>query len=90
MINIKVTFLSYIKFETGLDEVQVSLDEKATIQDLVDNLHASHGDRLTRFIISKQTGNYLSLFMKDNQLCDSTEKLIDGDSITVMPMAAGG
>ncbi len=90
MIDIKVTFLSYIKFETGLDEVQVSLGENATIQDLVENLHASHGDRLTRFIISKQTGNYVSLFMRDNQLCDSAEKLNHGDSVIVMPMAAGG
>jgi|GEM_PF-2365043 len=90
MIDIKVTFLSYIKLETGLDEVLVSLDEHSTIQDLVENLHASHGDRLTRFIISKETGNYVSLFMKDNQLCDPTEILHHQDNVTVMPMAAGG
>ncbi|MBT3225545.1 MAG: MoaD/ThiS family protein [Deltaproteobacteria bacterium] len=90
MIDIKVTFLSYIKFETGLDEVQVSLEENSTIQDLVKNLQSTYGDRLIRFMINKESGNYVSLFMKDNQICDPAEKLNHQDSIIIMPVGAGG
>ncbi|NQU65645.1 MAG: MoaD/ThiS family protein [SAR324 cluster bacterium] len=90
MMEIRVKFLSYIKFETGLDEVQVSMANNSAIADLVESLRAAYGEQLARFMFHQETGKFTCLFMRDNQIVDPSEKLQHGDSLIVMPLFAGG
>lgn len=90
MIDVSVRFLSYIRDETGLDEVQVSLAEGSTVKELIENLRSNYGDQLIHFLIHKESGKSICLFMKDNQIVDLTEKLQHRDNIVVMPSVGGG
>ena len=90
MIDVEVTFLSFIKFETGLDVVKVALVENSTIQDLIETLRSSYGEELSRFLIARDNAKLISIAMMNNQICDLTTNLKHEDKVVFMPTAAGG
>ncbi len=90
MITVTITFFSFIKFETGLDEIQVSLLDKATIADLVQELRREYGQRLSKFLYHEEKEAHIALFMMNNQMCPPEYVLSDSDDIKILPTVAGG
>ncbi len=90
MMDVKVVFFSIIKFDSGLDEVQIRLAEESTISDLVDKLDETYGDNLMRFIKKKDLDIVIALFLVDNKMRDLDYILKNDDEVLVMPSVAGG
>jgi len=90
VINVIVSFYSYIKFETGLDEIGVTLEDNATLNDLIDSLEAEFGEKLMRFIKNRKKNKYISLFVINNRRCELSTILNDEDRVMIMPSVAGG
>ncbi|MCP4753634.1 MAG: MoaD/ThiS family protein [Proteobacteria bacterium] len=90
MIDVNVTFFSYIKFETGLGELRVSLKDDSTVSDLVEELTALHGDKLAKFLVNREKRKYISIFLVENEMCNPSRKLKQNDTVMIMPTVAGG
>ena len=90
MIKVTVNFFSYIKFETGLDSIDVSLKDGATLNDLIDSLESTYGNNLMRFIKNREKNKYISLFIIENKHCDPSQALNNKDVLLVLPTVAGG
>ena len=89
-MEIYIKFFSFIKFETGLDEITIQVDDGGTINDLVIQLGREYGDKLTRFLKAKDRDKIISLFVRDNKILRSDEGLNDGDKLKIMPSVGGG
>lgn len=89
-MQIKIRFFSYIKFETGLDSIEIQVKDGGTVDDLIDSLDNEYGDDLIRFIKAKDLDKILSLFVRENKILKRDETLLDGDELKVMPSVAGG
>jgi len=89
-MQINIKFYSFIKFETGLDEVVVDINEAGTIEDLIVQLEREYGDDLIRFIRLKDLNKIVALFVRDNNIIRGDEQLFDGDNIKIMPSVGGG
>lgn len=81
---------SFIKFESGLDSVQIDLKENATITDLVNKLTDEYGEDLMKYIRNKDTNRLHALFMNKGRISQPDDILHDQDEIKVMPAIAGG
>jgi MoaD family protein len=90
VIKVTANFFSYIKFETGLDSLEVSVEDEATISDLIDTLESKYGEKLMRFIKNRDKNKYISIFIIDNKRCEPSQALSSGDVVMVMPTVAGG
>ena len=90
MIKVTVNFFSYIKFETGLNSIEVSLEDSATISDLIDSLESEYGEKLMRFIKNRERNKYISLFIINNKRCEASQFLNEADEVLIMPTVAGG
>ncbi len=90
MINVTIKFYSYIKFETGLDTIQISLPENTTLQNLLEELEKKYGDSLMKYLIHQGKKKPIALFIIENQMCEISHLLHDGDVIKAMPTIAGG
>ena len=80
-MKVKVRFFARLREETGLNEVELELDEATTLTDLI---KAFFGDRDTReFLIAV-----------NEELVEADDpggvRLKDGDVVDIMPPASGG
>ncbi len=89
-MQINIKFYSFIKFETGLDEITVEINDGGTIEDLIVQLEREYGDDLIRFIKLKDLNKVVALFVRDNTIIRGTEQLHDRDNIKIMPSVGGG
>ena len=80
-VKVKVRFFARLREETGLNEVELELDEATTLTDLI---KAFFGDRDTReFLIAVNE----ELVEADGP---GGVRLKDGDVVDIMPPASGG
>jgi len=90
MIQVTIKFFSFIKFESGLDSVQIDLKENGTITDLFNKLTDEYGEDLMKYIRNKDTNRLHALFMIKGRISQPDDILHDQDEIKVMPAIAGG
>lgn len=89
-MEIRIRFLSFIKSQTGLTDVTVQLNSSATVNDLVKELEALYGERLTRYIRAKDRDKLIAMFVRDSTILKSNSALADGDELKIMPAVGGG
>ncbi len=89
-MQIHIRFFSFIKFETGLDEIDLQVDDGGTVDDLINQLEHEYGDSLLRFIKVKELNKVISLFVRNNKILRRDEPLFDGDELKIMPSVGGG
>jgi len=90
VIRINIKFFSFIKFETGLEEIQSDIADGGTVMDLIQKLDEEHGESLTRFIKHKTRDKVISLFVRNNKILKLDDPLYDNDEIKIMPAVGGG
>ncbi len=90
MITVKVEFFSYIKFESGLDQILVNLKDQSTISDLFAAMGKSHGNDLMKHILNTDEKTPIALVLLDQNRCDADTLLNDGDIVRIMPFLSGG
>jgi len=90
MIQVTLEFFSFIKFESGVDSVQLELKDNATIEDLIGKLADDFGEDLMKYIRNPDTNRRHALFMIKGRISQPDDILNDEDEIKVMPAVAGG
>ncbi len=89
-MKVTVIFFGPLRDFVGKREVEVEVDEKATVQDLLDELCRNYGSRFTEYVL--RTGfPRLILDGKSIQSMSYSElRLKDGSRFCIFPPAVGG
>ena len=95
MLDIKVSFLSLLADKIGKAKVFLSIDENATIKDLIWYLSDKLGNKLEEVIFESQNqlSKYIILSLNGKDIRNMeylNMALHDGDEICFLPAIAGG
>ena len=95
MIAIKISFLSLLKDRFGAKELNLDLEDNATINDVFTKLVEKFGDDI-KTVLVKKTGDpndHLVIMLNEKNirsLDDLNTKIQNKDEITLLPAIAGG
>lgn len=95
MIAVKISFLSLLKDRIGAKELNMDLEDNATINDVFSKLIEKFGENI-KTVLVKETGeindHVVIMLNKKNirSLDDLNTKIQHKDEITLMPAIAGG
>ena len=84
MTNVRVRYFAGARGAVGLSEETVSMPEGATVRDLVTELGAKHGEKLTRVLTA------CSFLLDGVAVRDQSVALPNGSGVDVLPPFAGG
>ena len=92
-MKVTVHYTTQIRSAIGKAREEVSLEEGATLSDLVQRLIREHGESLQDLLLSEQSTLLPSILLcvGDEQVdFDRSEPLSDGDQITLLSAISGG
>lgn len=84
MTNVRVRYFAGARGAVGLSEETVTVPEGATVRDLVAELSAKHGEKLTRVLTA------CSFLLDGVAVRDQTIAVPNGSGVDVLPPFAGG
>lgn len=95
MIAVKISFLSLLKDRIGARELNMDLEDNATINDVFSKLIEKFGENI-KTVLVKETGeinDHVVIMLNEKNirsLDDLNTKIQHKDEITLMPAIAGG
>ena len=95
MIAVKISFLSLLKDRIGVKELNMDLEDNATLNDVFSKLFEKFGENIKTVLI-KQTGelnDHVVIMLNEKNirsLDDLNTKIHNKDEITLLPAIAGG
>jgi MoaD family protein len=95
MIAVKISFLSLLKARIGVKELNLDLEDNATLNDVFSRLFEKFGENIKTVLI-KQTGelnDHVVIMLNEKNirsLDDLNTKIHNKDEITLLPAIAGG
>jgi len=96
MITVKVRTILAIKKILGKGEIELSVPEKSTLQELVTTLVNNFGDDLASLLLESETRNVLPHIRlmvngRDIAFLDGMETALQsGDEVLILPPVSGG
>ena len=96
MITVKVRTILTIKKILGKGEIEVSVPENTTLQELVTILEKRYGDELASLLRGQETGNSLPYIRymvngRDIAFLKGMETALQsGDEVLILPPVSGG
>lgn len=84
MTNVRVRYFAGARGAVGLSEETVAMPEGATVRDLVTELGAKHGEKLTRVLTA------CSFLLDGVAVRDQSVAVPNGAGVDVLPPFAGG
>ena len=96
MITVKVRTILAIKKILGKGEIELSVPEKSTLQELVTTLVNRSGDELASLLLEPETRNVLPHIRlmvngRDIAFLDGMETALQsGDEVLILPPVSGG
>jgi len=96
VINVKVRTILSLKKIIGSGEIQLSLPESSTLEELITNLVSSRGDELASHLYepnSKRLRPYVRLMVngRDIAFLNRMETVLrSGDEVLILPPVSGG
>ena len=95
MIAVKISFFSLLKARIGVKELNLDLEDNATLNDVFSKLFEKFGGNIKTVLI-KQTGelnDHVVIMLNEKNirsLDDLNTKIHNKDEITLLPAIAGG
>ncbi len=95
MIAVKISFLSLLKDRIGVKELNMDLEDNATINDVFSKLFEKFGEDIKTVLVKKtgELNDQVVIMLNEKNirsLDDLNTKIQNMDEITLLPAIAGG
>jgi molybdopterin synthase sulfur carrier subunit len=95
MIAVKISFLSLLKDRIGVEELNMDLEDNATINDVFFKLFEKFGEDIKTVLVKKtgELNDHVVIMLNEKNirsLDDLNTKIQNKDEITLLPAIAGG
>jgi molybdopterin synthase sulfur carrier subunit len=95
MIAVKISFLSLLKDRIGVKELNLDLEDNATINDVFSKLFEKFGEDIKTVLVKKtgELNDQVVIMLNEKNirsLDDLNTKIQNKDEITLLPAIAGG
>ena len=95
MITVKISFLSLLKDRIGVKELNLDLEDNATVNDVFSKLFEKFGEDIKTVLIKKtgELNDHVVIMLNEKNirsLDDLNTKIQNKDEITLLPAIAGG
>ena len=95
MIAVKISFLSLLKDRIGVEELNMDLEDNATINDVFFKLFEKFGEDIKTVLVKKtgELNDHVVIMLNEKNirsLDDLNTNLQNQDEITLLPAIAGG
>lgn len=95
MIAVKISFLSLLKDRIGVKDLNLNLEDDATINDVFLKLFEKFGDNIKTVLVKKtgELNDQVVILLNEKNirsLDDLSTKIEHKDEITLLPAIAGG
>lgn len=95
MIAVKISFLSLLKDRIGVEELNMDLEDNATINDVFFKLFEKFGENIKTVLVKKtgELNDHVVIMLNEKNirsLDDLNTKIQNKDEITLLPAIAGG
>ncbi len=95
MIAVKISFLSLLKDRIGVKELNMDLEDNATINDVFSKLFEKFGEDIKTVLVKKtgELNDHVVIMLNEKNirsLDDLNTKIQNMDEITLLPAIAGG
>ncbi len=95
MIAVKISFLSLLKDRIGVKELNLDLEDNATINDVFSKLFEKFGEDIKTVLVKKtgELNDHVVIMLNEKNirsLDDLNTKIQNKDEITLLPAIAGG
>ena len=90
---IRVDYIAQAKNITGIGSEHLSINDGTGIKELLSSVAQKHGPELTSLVLSKDGSVQRSIIISINNeqvFAVDDQKLIDGDTVAIMPPMSGG
>ena len=94
-MSVVVELFGILARSAGTKQVSIEIDNRLSVEQLLDELSRRFGDQFKRQLINKTSKQYVPLLLMINGKDEPWEKtrtreLVDGDRVTILPPIAGG
>jgi len=95
MIAVKVSFLSLLKDRIGVKELNMDLEDTATVNDVFSKLFEKFGENIKTVLVKKtgELNDHVVIMLNEKNIRSLDElntKIQNKDEITLLPAIAGG
>ncbi len=95
MIAVKISFLSLLKDRIGAKELNIDLEDNATVNDVFSKLFEKFGEDIKTVLVKKtgELNDHVVIMLNEKNirsLDDLNTKIQNKDEITLLPAIAGG
>jgi len=95
MIAVKISFLSLLKDRIGVKELNMDLEDTATVNDVFSKLFEKFGENIKAVLVKKtgELNDHVVIMLNEKNIRSLHElntKIQNKDEITLLPAIAGG
>ena len=95
MIAVKISFLSLLKDRIGVKELNMDLEDNATVNDVFSKLFEKFGENIKTVLVKKtgELNDHVVIMLNEKNIRSLDElntKIQNKDEITLLPAIAGG
>ncbi|MDH3883857.1 MAG: MoaD/ThiS family protein [Desulfobacterales bacterium] len=95
MIAVKISFLSLLKDRIGVKELNMDLEDTATVNDVFSKLFEKFGENIKTVLVKKtgELNDHVVIMLNEKNIRSLDElntKIQNKDEITLLPAIAGG